>query len=264
MDRGSLTGLVTDASAAAIVGAKVTAINTATNIPFSTVSSETGNFTITALPIGTYAIAVEASGFKRAHQPSVILAAGATRRLDFTLEVGQVSESVEVTAQPTALETESSRVGTNLNTKLVADLPLVVAGQIRSVFNLALIAPEVRSDNGYRIGGGSGAGWDMTMDGSSLASASSNYQTERAPLSSVSVDAIAEFNVESTGMKAEHGRAMGVISFVTKSGANRVHGNVFDFIRNNAADARGFFAQRTPVLKQHDFGGTLGGPVYIP
>ena len=81
----------------------------------------------------------------------MIVAAGATVRLDFSLEVGAISESVEVTARPVALDTESTRVATNLTTKLVEDLPLVVAGQIRSVFNLALIAPEVKSDNGYRI-----------------------------------------------------------------------------------------------------------------
>ena len=102
------------------------------------------------------------------------------------------------------------------------------------------------------------------MDGSSNTSASSQYQTERAPISSVPVDAIAEFTVESTGMKAEYGRAMGQISFVTKSGTNHFHGNAFEFLRNNAVDARGFFAQQTPTLKQHDFGFTFGGPVLLP
>jgi hypothetical protein len=264
LDRGSLAGIVQDPSAAAIVNAKVIATNTATNVPFSTSSSDTGNYTLSALPIGTYTVAIEASGFKRSIREGVIVAAGATVRLDFSLEVGAVSESVEVTARAVALETESTRVATNLTSKLVEDLPLVVAGQIRSVYNLALIAPEVRSDNGYRIGGGQGAGWEMTMDGSSVTSASAGYQQERAPISSVPVDAIAEFNVESSGMKAEFGRASGVISFVTKSGGNQVHGNLFEFLRNNAADARGFFAQRAPVLKQHDFGGTVGGPLYIP
>lgn len=102
------------------------------------------------------------------------------------------------------------------------------------------------------------------MDGTSSTSASTNYQTERAPISSVPVDAIAEFTVESTGMKAEYGRALGQISFVTKQGGNQLHGNAFDFLRNSATDARGFFARTTPVLKQNDFGFTVGGPVRIP
>jgi hypothetical protein len=78
------------------------------------------------------------------------------------------------------------------------------------------------------------------------------------------VDAIAEFNVESSGMKAEYGRAMGVISFATKAGTNELHGNAFEFLRNNVFDARNFFANRAPILKQHDFGFTAGGPVLLP
>jgi hypothetical protein len=207
---------------------------------------------------------VEAQGFKRSVREGVVITAGATTRLDVALELGSVSESVEIQAKTTPLETESTRVGTNVTTKLVEDLPLVVGGQIRNVFNLALIAPETRTANSYRIGGGQGAGWDMLMDGVSLASASTNYQTERAPISSVPVDAIREFTVETSGMKAEYGRAMGFISFETKSGTNQFHGNLFEFLRNDAFDARGFFAARTPISKQHDFGGTIGGPIKIP
>ena len=180
------------------------------------------------------------------------------------MEIGQVSEAIEVSARANALETDSTRVATSLSTKLVEELPLVVAGQIRNVFNLAVIAPEARNVGTFRIGGGQQAGWDMQMDGTSTTSASTNYQYERAPISSVPVDAIAEFNVESSGMKAEYGRAMGIVSFATKSGTNQLHGNVFDFMRNNAADARGFFARSAPVLKQNDYGFTVGGPVYLP
>ncbi|MBM3757723.1 MAG: TonB-dependent receptor, partial [Acidobacteria bacterium] len=263
-DRGSLTGAVKDPSGAAVVGAKVTATHIDTNTSLATATTETGDYTLSALNIGNYRVEVEAPGFKRAVRSSVIVSSGSTLRLDFSVEIGAVSESVQVAAQASALETENTRVATSLTTKLIEDLPLVVAGQIRNVFNLALIAPEVRTNNGYRIGGAQGAGWEMNMDGASLTSASTAYQAERAPISSVPVDAIAEFTVESTGMKAEYGRAIGQISFVTKSGTNQVHGNVFEFLRNNASDARGFFAQRTPVLKQNDFGFTVGGPVYLP
>ncbi len=264
LDRGSLTGTVKDPAGAAVAGARVTATQVETNANFTTTSTETGDYTLPALQIGAYRVEVEATGFKRAVQSGVGVTSGSTLRLDFTVEIGAVTESVQVKAQATALETESTRVATSLTTKLIEDLPLVVAGQIRNVFNLAVIAPEVRTNNGYRIGGAQGSGWEMSMDGTSLTSASTNYQTERAPISSVPVDAIAEFTVESTGAKAEYGRAMGQINFVTKAGGNQVHGNVFEFLRNNATDARGFFAQRAPVLKQNDFGFTLGGPIYIP
>lgn len=264
LNRATLTGSVADPTGAAVAAAKVTATHKATNVSMSTVTTEAGLFTLPALDIGSYRVTAESSGFKRAVRDNLVLNSGATLRVEFVLELGSISETVEVQARAAAIETDSTRVATSLTTKLVEDLPLVVAGQIRSVFNLALIAPEVRSDNGYRIGGGQGSGWEMTMDGSSVTSGSTQYQAERAPISSVPVDAIAEFTVESTGMKAEFGRSMGVINFATKAGTNALRGNLFEFMRNNAADARGFFAQSAPVLKQHDFGFTVGGPVYLP
>jgi hypothetical protein len=108
-----------------------------------------------------------------------VLNSGATMRLDFLLQLGSVSESVEVRAQASAIEVDSTRVATSLTTKLVEDLPLVVTGQIRNVFNLAVIAPEVKTGNGYRIGGGQGSGWEMTMDGISLTSQHSTRPSVR-------------------------------------------------------------------------------------
>ncbi len=264
LNRGVITGLVTDPSHAVIGDAKITATHQDTNFASTTVSTATGNYTLPALLIGKYRVQVEAPGFKRAVRDDVELTAGATVRLDVTLEIGAVTESIEVAAKASALETESTRVSTNITNRLVEDLPLVVSGTVRNVMNLAMIAPEAKSANQMRIGGGQGAAWDMIMDGTSLASASSNYQTQRAPISSVPVDAIREFTVESTGMKAEYGRAMGFVSFETKSGTNEFHGNAFEFLRNDALDSRGFFAATTPILKQHDFGGTFGGPVWLP
>ena len=264
LDRGTFTGEIKDPSGAAVARAKVTATQLSTNAFASTTTTESGDYTLPGLLIGTYRVTVEAAGFKRSVHTKVELTSGSTMRLDFAVELGTVNESVQVSAQASSLETETTRVATSLTTKLIEDLPLVVAGQIRNVFNLAVIAPEVRTGNGYRIGGAQGSGWEMSMDGTSLTSASTTYQTERAPISSVPVDAIAEFTVESTGMKAEYGRAMGQISFVTKAGGNQVHGNAFEFLRNNVTDSRGFFARSAPVLKQNDFGFTLGGPVRIP
>jgi hypothetical protein len=264
LNRATLTGFVADPSGAAVANARIVAVQKETNLSSNTVTTEAGLFTLPALDIGTYRVTAEAPGFKRSVRDDLVLNAGATVRLEFALEIGSISESVEVRAQSSAIEVDSTRVATSLTTKLVEDLPLVVAGQIRNVFNLAIIAPEVKTGNGYRIGGGQGSGWEMTMDGTSLTSASTQYQTERAPISSVPVDAIAEFNVESSGMKAEYGRSMGVISFATKAGSNELHGNAFEFLRNNVFDARNFFANRAPILKQHDFGFTVGGPVVLP
>ncbi|MBI3682860.1 MAG: TonB-dependent receptor [Acidobacteria bacterium] len=264
MNRGVVTGIVTDPTGAIVGGARITAVQTETNLTATAVATETGHYTLPSLTIGRYRIDAEASGFKKAVRDEVVITSGVTLRLDIQMELGSLAETVEVRAKPSALETDSSRVGTNITNKLVEDLPLVVNGQIRNVFNLAIIAPETRTANGFRIGGGQGSGWEMEMDGMPLTSASTQYQTERAPISSVSIDAISEFTVETTGMKAEFGRAMGMISFETKSGTNQYHGNLFEFLRNDALDARGFFAQTRPILKQHDLGGTAGGPIHIP
>ncbi len=264
LNRGTLTGVLADPSDAVIAQAKITALHLETNIPYSTTSTDSGNYTLPSLPIGRYRVDVEAAGFKRAVRDDVSLTAGATVRLDVTLELGSVAETIEVSAKASSIETETTRVATSITNRLVENLPLVVGGQIRNVFSLAIIAPETKTANSFRIGGGQGAGWDMLMDGVSTASASTNYQNERAPISSVPVDAISEFTVETSGMKAEYGRAMGFISFETKSGTNQIHGNLFEFLRNDAFDARGFFAARRPVAKQHDFGGTVGGPLSIP
>src|SRR6266704_1566786 len=177
LNKATLTGVVIDPSGAAIAGARITATQLATNATFSTTTTATGNYAIPALDIGSYRIETEAGGFKRSIRDAVTLESGATVRLDVTMEIGAVSEAVEVTARASALETESTRVSTNLTRKLVEDLPLVVSGQIRNVFNLALIAPETKTGaNGqFRIGGGQTASWEMTMDGVSLTSASTGY-----------------------------------------------------------------------------------------
>jgi outer membrane receptor protein involved in Fe transport len=264
LDRGTISGLVKDPSAAVVPATKVTATHSETNTVYSSTSTESGNYTLAGLPAGKYQLTAEAPGFKRTVFPSVTVTAGSTINIDLKLEVGGVAESVEVVERVTAIDVSTARVATNVTSKLVENLPLVVAGKIRSVFDLAVLAPETKTGSGFRIGGGQGASYDMLMDGSSVSTASSNYQNERAPLDAVSVDSISEFSVEYTGMKAEFGRAMGVISFVTKSGTNSLHGSAYEFFRNNALDARGFFAATTPVLKQNNFGGTLGGPVIIP
>lgn len=268
VNRATITGIVTDPAGALVPTVKVTAIHVETGTSMSTIATEAGAYTIPALQIGTYRVEYEAPGFRKSVRDKVVLAAGSTVRLDINLEIGSATESVTVSGQSATIETESSRVATNITTKLVQDLPLLVNGGVRSVLTLAMIAPETRSAGGFRIGGGQGAGWEMMMDGMPLSSASSAYQTDRAPLGSVPIDAIDEFTVETTGMKAEFGRAMGALTFETKSGTNAIHGNLFENLRNNALDANGFFnnAERRPrgVLKQHDFGGTVGGPVYLP
>jgi hypothetical protein len=186
-----------------VPGAKVTAVHVETGTSSASAATNAGAYTLPALQIGAYRVEYEAPGFKRSVRDQVVLTAGSTIRLDISLELGSVGESVMVSAQASPIETESARVATNITTKLVQDLPLLVDGGIRSIFTLARIAPETRgAGQGFRIGGGQQVGWEMLMDGMPLSSASALYQGDRASLGSVPIDAIDEFTVETSGMKA--------------------------------------------------------------
>jgi len=247
----------------------VKAVHTATNTERATVSSESGEFTLAALIAGGYRVEVEAPGFKSFIRQDVNLTPGVTVRVDVQLTVGAVSESVEVTGQAPLLSTDSPRVSTAVTPKFVNDLPLVVGGQLRSPLDLSLIAPETKNTYNISIGGGQEGGWDLTIDGISATPAAPFEQRLWTMVNSPSVDAVQEFAVDTNGFKAEFGHAGGGgFSFVSKSGTNDYHGNAYEFLRNDALDANRFFNNanriRRPVYKQHDFGGTIGGPVLIP
>jgi outer membrane receptor protein involved in Fe transport len=266
LDRGTITGVVTDPSGAVIADAKITVVNTDTNASLATSTTASGDYTLPAVRLGQYRVEVEAAGFKRGIRDNVVVSAGSTVRLDVSLEIGSATDSIEVGAIATPLDTDTTRIATNITNRLVDQLPLVVAGQMRNVFNLTNLAPEAKTTSSgyYRIGGGQQAGWDMLMDGMSITVASGTKQVGRAQITAVPIDAINEFTVESTGLKAEYGRAAGIINFATKTGTEQFHGNAFEYMRNDALDARGFFAASRPRYNQHDFGATLGGPFWIP
>ncbi|HYI92363.1 MAG TPA: carboxypeptidase-like regulatory domain-containing protein, partial [Bryobacteraceae bacterium] len=274
-DRGTINGVVTDSSGAAIPGAKVSAIQTATNSTFSTVSTSTGDFTIPNLPAGDYSVRVENQGFKASVLTGITITAGGSARVPVTLDVGAVSESVEVTAQAVQMQTDDARTSTSVSNKLVDELPLVVGGAMRSAFDLAMTAPQANrpqgtptsgneADKAFAIGGGQAGGYAANLDGVTILTG--RYSSVQwASVNTPSVDAITEFSVETNGFKAEYGRAQGgVITFTSKSGTNEVHGTAYEFLRNDALDARRFFERQKGVYKQNDFGWSAGGPVYIP
>lgn len=264
-DRGTVTGIVTDSAGAVIGAARIAVVNTATNVTLNAVSTESGEFTAPNLPVGVYRVEVTQAGFKRYIQDGIIVSAGGTARVDAQLQLGQVSESIEVQAAATTVQTENAKITTAVSSKLVDELPLVVSGAMRSVFNLVTITPESKgSGNRLSLGGGQAAAWDATLDGLSITTNRSAETTEIAYLTP-SVDAITEFAVDTNGFKAEYGQAGGgVMSFVSRSGGNRFHGNLYNFFRNDKLDARGFFAQTRSVLRQNNYGLTGGGPIRIP
>jgi hypothetical protein len=264
-ERGSITGVVTDSTGAAVTNQDVVITNQATNTSQRVTTTTTGEYNAANLAPGNYRIEVGAPGFKRFVESGITLTAAGTVRIDAQLEVGAISDSVEVVALAAQMQTEDARITTAVENRMVDQLPLVVAGALRSPFDLVTIAPESKgSGNSVSLGGGQAAAWSATLDGLSVNTNRSADATETAYVTP-SVESITEFAVDTNGFKAEFGQAGGgVITFVSKSGTNSYHGTAYDFLRNDDLDARGFFAGQRSVYKQNDFGVTLGGPVRIP
>jgi carboxypeptidase family protein len=278
-DRGTITGTVTDSTGAAVPGASVTVTNTATNANSTAVTTNEGVYSIPALQPGAYRVRIEKSGFKRSEIAQVTVAVGSTVAANVTMEVGQVSEIVEVASGASGqVQTENAKISSQVSNKQIDELPLVVSGTMRSPFDLTLLTPESKpiglgGDAGvqgpgytsnFSLGGGQGGTWGITLDGAS--SGTSRFgSTEWASLNTPSIDAITEFSVDTNGFKAEFGRAQGgSLNFSSRSGTNDYHGTVYEFGRNDFFDARNYFENTRSVLKQHDYGLTLGGPVRIP
>jgi len=268
---GSITGRITDSSNSLVPGAEILAKSVDTDVERRTTSNSEGLFTLSSLTPGSYQITITASGFRPASRSRLQLIVNQTLRVDVALEVGTVATAVEVSASANQIQAENSKIVSAVTNKMVDELPLVVGGAMRSPFDLALITPEANqpegagsSDTSLSIGGGQASAYGATLDGVSVLSTSSN-RVSWSSLNTPSVDAITEFAVESNGFKAEYGRGQGgMITFSSKSGTNRFHGTAYEFLRNNALDARRFFEEQRSVYKQHDFGWSLGGPVAIP
>src|SRR5271157_5059224 len=266
-DRGVITGTVKDASGAVVPGAQVTAIQPSTNANFRTSTTAAGDFTVPSLPVGNYRVRVETTGFKTYVANDVAVAAGATVELDIALEVGTAQQTIEVAANAQMLQAETARVATEVSNRLVDDLPVIVNGAVRSPFDLSATTAEVNSTGQYRVGGGKGGAYGMTLDGTTVQTSGQldGNGVTWTQINTPSVDALTEFSVTSGGFKAEVGHASGgSMSFVSKSGTNDLHGDAYEFLRNQDLDAKGFYGATKPVYKQNDFGVTVGGPVWLP
>ena len=265
-------GSVTDPSGAALVGAIVSVSNLATAASRSTMTDDNGDFLISGLPIGHYRLKTESKGFKIYDIPDLALAEGDRRRVDIRLVVGEVTESVQVSAQATALQSDSSSLGTLINERAVQDLPLNGRNFIR-LAQLSMGANEDgdnalqsgnrpddrRSSTAVAVNGQHGYNNNFMIDG-----LDDNERYIGSIVVKPAMDALAEFKLITNGYAAELGRtAGGVINLITKSGSSQFHGSLFEFFRNEKMDAKNFFAGpgATPAFKQNQFGGSLGGPI---
>ena len=272
---GSIQGSVTDPNGAAIPGASVTARNLDTGLTQKTTTTEAGIYSLPNLPPGRYAITVEAPDLKKYSQEGVTVATGTAVSLDISMQLGAVSDSITVTADASQLQTTSSEIGATVQPTLVANLPLQVAGTIRNPVQFIELVPGFvggvdnnpgsNSSDDFKVNGGQEGGTDILVDGVSISLVSPNTQWNKG----VSTDAVDEFRVLQSNFSAEYGQSGdGIVSLTVKSGTNELHGSAYDFFRNNALDANSWVnnltGQPRNVDTQNDFGGTIGGPVFIP
>ena len=272
-DTGYISGTVTDKSGAAVVGAEVVLTNVAGSLTRNTVTNSDGAYVVPGLPGDIYNLTVTANGFQKYTAQRVVLNVAEKERIDLQLTVGAITQEVIVTGENIAqVETQSSELSGTVTGKQITQLQL----NGRNFTQLATTVPGVSNqspnDEGlvgvtniyFSFNGGRLAYNNWEIDGGDNMDNGSNQTLNVYP----SIDAIAEFKVLTSNYGAQYGRnASGTVEIETKSGTNNFHGNAYYFGRNDALNARNFFEDKTtevPKFKKHDFGYTVGGPVYIP
>ncbi|HSB76526.1 MAG TPA: TonB-dependent receptor [Terriglobales bacterium] len=268
VQNGQFNGTVLDPSGAAVPNAKITIKNSATGFSVTATSNQSGFYTAKELPVGTYSITAQAQGFKTVSQTGVSLNAGAIQRVDLHLEVGQVSQTVEVSGAAPAVNTEDSRLSTNVGANQISNLPL----NGRNVYDLIQQAPGAVNVNGVDFENGHGTvvnGLREDFNGFMINGVSNKGLSGGVDTTPVA-DTVQEFQLLTLNMSAQYGNSAGAITnLVTKSGTNSFHGDVWEFIRNDALDSMDFYTAHTPdpadrkkaPLRFNQFGGTFGGPL---
>lgn len=259
---GIVQGSVKDQSGAVLPGVEITVLNLSTNQSRTTVTNERGDYTVPQIPIGVYSVAATLPGFKTEVRQRIEIQVDQRARIDFTLEVGQVTEKVLVTEEAPLVQATSASLGSVVDNQKIQQLPL----NSRDFEKLALLVPgatppqpgsSLSFRGGITIGGANERGNNFTLDG--ISNTTHNVFTY---VYKPSVDEIAEFKVQPNAYDAEAGRGEGgQVTVTTKSGSNRFHGTVFEFIRNDRLDARNFFDAQKPPFKRNQFGANLGGPI---
>ncbi len=272
----ALLGRISDQAGAGVAGAKITVTATETGLARTVATDGAGNYRVALLPSGSYSIRVEASGFGAREQPDLMLRVGDERRIDVTLNPGQVNDSVTIAAPIT--DSATSTLSTVVPAERVGALPL----NGRQLQELALTAPGVSASGGFRSSafnqfglatptdGNAGAftvnGAPSRANGFFLDGVDINVPEQGVIAFPPLVEATREFQIQTSLFNAEYGRFSGsIVNLVTRSGTNQWHGSVYEYFRNDALDANDFFnnanGQPRTVLKQNQYGVSLGGPI---
>ncbi len=272
-DMGTLLGSVTDPSGAAIPGAVITITEESTGVTDIVESDATGNYIRPLIKPGVYTLGCESPGFKRSVQTGVVLQSAGRVQSNFVLEIGEVTETIEVSAAPPALQTETTQMGGTLENRQTSELPL--GGQRRFAFLARTVPAVVPAEPGARdaAGGGFSAnGVRSNGQNNFLLNGVDNnvnvidFINQTAYVVGPSVEAIGEMQILTNGYNAEYGRAAGgVVNVTIKSGTNEVHGTLFEFLQNDKVNANPWELNRTgrdrQAYKQNQFGAAVGGPI---
>src|SRR5829696_4170598 len=271
---GTIVGTVSDSTGAVVGGAKVTITNTGTGLTRTYTTDKAGEYTAPSLPTGTYLVTAEMTNFKTAALSGVELGVSQRVKIDVTLELGNMTESVTIEASTPLLQTSSSELGTTVVEEQIQTLPL----NGRNFVSLTRTVPGVlRGIPGTNIDGAGSLAWRASASFSAIGQRSrdNNYMLDGVDnnetwLQTVvifpSVDALDEFKLQTSTYSSEFGRSLGgVVNLQIKSGTNSFRGSAFEFHRNDALDANNFFNNRAgrpkPEFSQHQYGGTVGGPI---
>ena len=263
---GNIAGIIYDASGATLPGASVSARNTATGIATSTVSTSSGQYRVSDLPVGTYVLSVSASGFAAAELTNVSVALNQTVTANVTMQVEKTSTRVEVSAAPPVIDTTTAQVQTTFEAKDSEDL--AIAAGASGVINLSLLNAGVASSGGVGYGNGPSVGGQRpTNNNFTVEGIDNNQKSTTGPIVTVPNDAVAEFTVLQNQFSPEFGHSSGgEFNQVVKSGTNRFHGSLYEYFENrnlNAADNLNYVSGDPlhPRFDSNRFGGTLGGPI---
>lgn len=260
---GEIQGTITDATGAVVPGAGVVAVDLATGVKTSALTTGAGFYVLSPLAPGDYTITVHAKGFQVLEQQQIKVNALSVLGLNLTLKVGAATQQVIVTAAPPALDTTNGTLGTTISNKEYSALPVAMSGGPMAADGFITLLPGVQSfplaGGGFNINGGIADSNQIYING--LPNVSNSMSGSDQMLDTgFAIQAIDQFQIDTNGTPAMY-QGQGSENFVLKSGSNQMHGQLYEYVRNTAFDAAGFFNPTTPIEKQNEFGGTIGGPI---
>jgi len=262
INRSSLTGVITDSTGAVIVGAKVVLVEEGTQARIESTTDQAGGYTFSALPLGKYALTVSQSSFKTFVRSGIELHAGDNKRIDLSLELGEMAQQIEVTEGAPVLETDEPVYSNTIAAKTLEKLPILLPGLKRDAGAYLAAVPGYTNGAGFsnNINGSVGTFTELVVDGAPAGGASVHGRC----VNCFSNETLAEFKV-ADAPSADQGMTGGaLISFVTKSGTNDFHGALYEYHRNTSLTARDFFAATVPKNLVNEFGFNVAGPVVVP